>query len=130
MGVVEDYLAAVTGHDWDALRALVRDDVVRTGPYHDRFDGRDAYVTFLSGLMPNLPGYAMDVSAVTYTDGGRRAFAELSETVAVDGAPLVTPEVLVFAIDEDEATLGETIVLAPFLEPRRAEIVRNLKPLD
>jgi glyoxalase family protein len=35
-----------------------------------------------------------------------------------------------FGIDEDEATLGEKIVLAPFLEPRRAEIVRNLKPLD
>jgi glyoxalase family protein len=35
-----------------------------------------------------------------------------------------------FAVDEDEAHLGETIVLAPFLEPRRDEIVRNLKPLD
>jgi glyoxalase family protein len=35
-----------------------------------------------------------------------------------------------FGIDEDEATLGEKIVLAPFLEPRREEIVRNLKPLD
>ncbi|HVU71750.1 MAG TPA: nuclear transport factor 2 family protein [Mycobacteriales bacterium] len=102
MGVIEDYLAAVTGHDWDALGKLVRDDVVRTGPYHDRFEGRDAYVGFLSGLMPNLPGYAMDVSGVTYTDGGRRAFAELAETVEVNGAPLVTPEVLVFDIDADE----------------------------
>ena len=35
-----------------------------------------------------------------------------------------------FAVDEDEATLGEKIVLAPFLEPRRAEIVANLKPID
>jgi glyoxalase family protein len=35
-----------------------------------------------------------------------------------------------FGVDEDEATLGEKIVLAPFLEPRRDEIVRNLKPLD
>jgi glyoxalase family protein len=35
-----------------------------------------------------------------------------------------------FAVDEDEATLGESLVLAPFLEPRRAEIIRNLKPLD
>jgi glyoxalase family protein len=34
-----------------------------------------------------------------------------------------------FAVDEEEATLGERIVLAPFLEPRRAEIVANLKPL-
>lgn len=35
-----------------------------------------------------------------------------------------------FAVDEDPETLGEKIVLAPFLEPRRAEIVANLKPLD
>ncbi len=35
-----------------------------------------------------------------------------------------------FGIDEDEATLGEQVVLAPFLEPRRAEIVANLKPID
>jgi glyoxalase family protein len=35
-----------------------------------------------------------------------------------------------FAVDEDPATLGEKIVLAPFLEPHRDEIVRNLKPID
>ncbi len=35
-----------------------------------------------------------------------------------------------FAVDEDAATLGEKIVLAPFQESRRAEIVANLKPLD
>ena len=35
-----------------------------------------------------------------------------------------------FSIDEDPATLGEKVVLAPFLEPRRAEIVANLKPID
>ena len=35
-----------------------------------------------------------------------------------------------FAVDENEAALGERIVLAPFLEPRRSEIVANLKPID
>lgn len=35
-----------------------------------------------------------------------------------------------FAVDEDLATLGEKVVLPPFLEPRRAEIVANLKPID
>jgi glyoxalase family protein len=35
-----------------------------------------------------------------------------------------------FAVDEDPATLGEKIVLTPFLESRRAEIVANLEPLD
>ena len=35
-----------------------------------------------------------------------------------------------FSVDEDEATLGEKIVLAPFLEPQRERIVRGLKPID
>ncbi len=35
-----------------------------------------------------------------------------------------------FTTDEDEATLGEKIVLAPFLEPQRAQIVAHLKPID
>jgi len=35
-----------------------------------------------------------------------------------------------FGVDEDVATLGEKVVLAPFLEPRRAAIVANLKPID
>ncbi len=35
-----------------------------------------------------------------------------------------------FGVDEDLATLGEKVVLAPFLEPRREEILANLKPID
>lgn len=35
-----------------------------------------------------------------------------------------------FAADEPMATLGEKLALPPFLEPRRADIERNLKPLS
>jgi glyoxalase family protein len=35
-----------------------------------------------------------------------------------------------FGVDEDAATLGEKVVLPPFLENRRESIVANLKPLD
>ncbi|HEY8311834.1 MAG TPA: ring-cleaving dioxygenase [Gemmatimonadaceae bacterium] len=35
-----------------------------------------------------------------------------------------------FAVDEDEATLGEKVALPPFLEARRDEILANLKPID
>jgi glyoxalase family protein len=35
-----------------------------------------------------------------------------------------------FAVDENAMTLGEKIVLAPFLEPQRQQIVANLKPID
>ncbi|MDP3717512.1 MAG: ring-cleaving dioxygenase [Acidobacteriota bacterium] len=35
-----------------------------------------------------------------------------------------------FGVDEDHATLGEKVVLPPFLEPQRRQIVANLKGLD
>jgi len=35
-----------------------------------------------------------------------------------------------FAVDEDAETLGEKVVLPPFLEKHRAAIVANLKPID
>jgi glyoxalase family protein len=35
-----------------------------------------------------------------------------------------------FAVDEDPATLGEAVVLPPFLEGQRAQIVAQLKPID
>ncbi|MEO8562102.1 MAG: ring-cleaving dioxygenase [bacterium] len=35
-----------------------------------------------------------------------------------------------FSVDEDPSTLGEKIVLAPFLEAQRERIVANLKPID
>ena len=35
-----------------------------------------------------------------------------------------------FGIDEDSHTLGEKVVLPPFLEPHRAEIVANLKSIE
>jgi glyoxalase family protein len=35
-----------------------------------------------------------------------------------------------FAVDEDPATLGEKIVLPPFLEPHRDRIVAKLKPIE
>jgi glyoxalase family protein len=35
-----------------------------------------------------------------------------------------------FAVDEEPATLGEKVVLPPFLEAHRQQIVANLKPID
>jgi glyoxalase family protein len=35
-----------------------------------------------------------------------------------------------FAVDEDPASLGEKVVLPPFLEPYRGQILAGLKPID
>src|SRR5690349_1723369 len=99
-GIVERYLGAIVSHDWDTVAECIADDIVRVGPYGDRFAGRDDYLPFISELMPKLEGYSMDLHRVTYATD-RLAFAELSETAEVEGKPLLTPEVLVFELDGD-----------------------------
>lgn len=94
---MERYLEAVVSHDWDALTECLAEDVVRVGPFLDTYTPRGPYVEFLAGLMPSLPGYSMRVDRVLYN--GSVALAQLSETVEVDGAPLETPEALVFDLD-------------------------------
>ncbi len=102
--IVERYLEALTSNDWDTLRATLRDDVVRVGPYNDEYRGSDAYVGFLSSLMPTLPGYSMDVHRVTYADG--IAFAELAETVG----SLVTEEGIVFELDGEKISRVDVFI--------------------
>jgi len=99
-GVIETYLDALVAGDWDTFAACLADDgFTRVGPFGDVKSTKAEYVTFLSDLMPTLPGYAMDVTRVTYAQP--LAFAELSETVAVDGTPLRTPECLTFELTDD-----------------------------
>jgi ketosteroid isomerase-like protein len=99
-GVIERYLAALVAGDWDSFAECLADDgFTRVGPYGDVKATKDEYVAFLSELMPTLPGYSMDVTRVTYA--GSLAFAELSETVEVDGTPLCTPECLSFELADD-----------------------------
>ncbi len=95
--VVERYLEAVAGHDWVTVAECLTEDVVRVGPFGDTYSPRGPYVEFLAGLMPTLAGYSMDVERVV--SAGSVALAQLSETVEIEGEPVVTPEVLVFDLD-------------------------------
>jgi ketosteroid isomerase-like protein len=98
--IVERYLHAIASHDWDVVDECIADDIVRVGPYGDRYAGRDEYLAFIADLMPRLQGYAMELHRVTYA-GDDLAFAELRETVKIDGKAKVIPEVLVFGLDGD-----------------------------
>ena len=99
-GLIETYLDALVAGDWDTFAGCLADDgFTRVGPFGDVKATKDEYVAFLSDLMPTLPGYSMDVTRVTYVDS--LAFAELSETVEVDGTPLRTPECLTFELTDD-----------------------------
>ncbi|MDT5092827.1 MAG: hypothetical protein QOH60_2190, partial [Mycobacterium sp.] len=98
--IVESYVDAIATHDWRVVDECIADDIVRVGPYGDRSAGRGDYLVFIADLMPKLPGYAMKVERVTYV-GDARVYAELSETVELDGKPMRTPEVLVFELAGD-----------------------------
>jgi hypothetical protein len=96
--IVETYLERMVAHDFDAMAACLAEDVVRVGPYGDTYTPRDPYVAMLAALMPSLPGYAMEIHRVIVKDS--LIVVELSETVEIDGAPLVTPEALVFELND------------------------------
>ena len=97
--VVRRYLDRMAAHDWVAMAECLADDVVRVGPFGDTYTPKEPYVRFLSELVPALPGYAMRIDRVMGT--GRTVVVELTETVEMAGAPLDTPEALVFDLDDD-----------------------------
>ena len=100
-GVIETYLGALVDGDWDTFAECLADDgFTRVGPFGDVKATKPEYVAFLSDLMPTLAGYVLEVSRVTYAGDGM-AFAELAETVEVDGTPLRTPECLTFELTDD-----------------------------
>jgi hypothetical protein len=94
----ERYLRAVAAQDWPVIHACVAEGIVRHGPFGDDVVGRVPYIAFLRQTMPALRGYRMDLDRVTDVGQGR-VFVELRETVELDGAPVVTHEVLVVSLD-------------------------------
>lgn len=98
MRVLERYVAAMRNQDWDGLAECLAEDVHRTGPYLDVVRGRQAYVDFLSGVIPTLPNYTNKVSRIRELEGGS-ALVELSEILDVDGVRTEIPEALLFDFD-------------------------------
>jgi hypothetical protein len=98
-GVIERFLHSMVGHDWSTFEQCLADDFTRVGPYGDIYPSKAEYVKFLSELLPTLAGYEMQIARVSYADGV--GFAELSETVEVDGQLLRTPECLSFDLTDD-----------------------------
>jgi ketosteroid isomerase-like protein len=98
--IIERYLDAIASHNWDVVDECIADDIVRVGPYGDRLAGRDNYMAFIADLMPKLKGYLMELHRVTYASDVL-VFAELTETVDLEGKPMRTPEALVFELNGD-----------------------------
>ena len=62
--IVERYLDAIATHDWGVVDDCIADDIVRVGPYGDRYAGRGDYMAFIADLMPKLPVRTETVASV------------------------------------------------------------------
>ena len=97
--VLERYFEALRCHDWASLADCLADDVHRAGPYLDVFEGKQAYVEFLSRVLPTLENYTLTVTRIREI-GSASAVAELTETLDVNGVPRTHPEAIFFDFDE------------------------------
>jgi hypothetical protein len=97
--VLDRYVRAMQEHDWPALaETLSEDGVYRVGPFSDVVEGKDAYVAFLSGLLPTLRNYALTVDRTVELPTGE-ALVLLRERLDVDGVSQEFPEALLFDFD-------------------------------
>jgi ketosteroid isomerase-like protein len=113
-GVVERYLQSLVAHDWDGLAGCLADDFVRVGPFGDTYPSKAEYLAFISALIPRLPDYSMEVTRVTYA--GAIAYAELNETMTIDGVSVRTPECLAFELDDSR--IGRVEIFIQTTPPR------------
>jgi hypothetical protein len=111
MSIVQRYLQAVSSLDWDTAYSCLAEDVKRVGPFGDAYSGRDHYLDSLRSIMEGLSGYRMDLGRVVTSDDGGTITAELSETVEMDGRAVVTPECLLFDLDQDGLIVGIRIYI-------------------
>ena len=100
MNTLEQYFDAMRNQDWERFAETLAENVHRTGPYLDIIEGRDAYVGYLSAVIPSLDNYELTVSRVREFEDGS-SLAELSEVMDIDGERREFPEVLLFEFDPE-----------------------------
>ena len=100
MSAVEDYLKALSDRDWSTLPAVFAETgLVRSGPFADVIEGRDAYVSFLRDVCSPFESYRLDVHRISRS-GDRIVFVEMDEVIGREGQVDAFPEVLLFELDE------------------------------
>jgi limonene-1,2-epoxide hydrolase len=100
MGAVEDYLAAMTDRSWERVAAAIADEgLVRSGPFVDVIEGKQAYVDFLRAVCSPFDSYRLDVHRISRS-GDRIVFAEIDEVIGRGGVVSSFPEVLLFELDD------------------------------
>jgi len=97
---VRVYLDRMVHHDWAGVAECLHPEVVRVGPFNDRYSPRDRYVKFLSSVLPALVNYEMTIQRLVAD--GSVVMVQLTEAMELEGTEDVTREVLVFDTDHDQ----------------------------
>jgi len=95
--VVLHYLDRMVAHDWPGMTECLHPDVVRVGPFGDRYTPRGPYVDYLSTLLPTLVNYGLTIERTTADQSV--VLVQLTESMEFGGSLDVTHEVLVFETD-------------------------------
>ena len=98
--ILEQYSMRANPRLGEPLRRASPKASSRTGPYLDVVEGRQAYVDYLSGVIPTLRNYELEVFRIRELDGGS-ALVELSESVDVDEVRTEFPEAILFDFDAE-----------------------------
>ena len=84
-GVVERYLDCLAAHDWDGLATTIADErLTREGPFCDRIEGKQHYLTYLRKVLAEFKGHRLDVKRVSHVNA-RLSYVELTEAFEIDG---------------------------------------------
>ncbi|SRX94772.1 hypothetical protein MSP7336_03033 [Mycobacterium shimoidei] len=95
------YLTCMAAHDWDGLADTITDSgLTREGPFCDRVEGKQNYVTFLRKIITSLKGYELKVQRVSHVSD-RVSYVELTESFEIDGARTKYPECILFERGDD-----------------------------
>ena len=95
---VASYFSYLTARDWSRLATVLSASVVRIGPYGDQLSGREAYLDFLRGTVPE--DYRNDVARIVGAPNGSAAFATVTEHLRYGDRELHLDEAYAFDLDE------------------------------
>jgi hypothetical protein len=99
--VVTSFFTCLSARDWVALGEVLAADIERVGPFGDRLAGRERYVAFLAGTVPE--SYGNDVHGVVCSPDGGSACARVTEHLGYPDRVLHLEEAYWFHLDAEGA---------------------------
>ncbi len=96
--IARAFFACAPAREWAAVEALLEAGVTRTGSEGSVITGRDDYLAYLRGALPERARYSSEVKRIAAAADGSAALVELDERLELDGKVEELHEVMVLGI--------------------------------